>query len=254
LAVKGDFGYTLANLGLEDCPRVRTACFDTTFDLERQRQVLLASYLPEPGQEEFLPATAGLLSSLASALGRRMLVLCTSRDQARALARLLEERGATSGKILLQEEGSDRDELTRRFRAGSEGILLGLASFWEGVDLPGELLEVLVVLKLPFLVPQDPVVQARSRRIRASGGDPFRDLFLPDATLKLKQGFGRLIRSSRDRGVVIVLDARLGTRNYSRSVWEAVSPSYRECGSEEEVLGAARAALEGEVEDRGQAR
>ena len=139
-------------------------------------------------------------------------MLATSRHQAAALSRRLSRIPGLP--VHTQTDGGARGDLLERFKA-TGGVLVGLASFWEGVDLPGELLEVVCVLKLPFLVPSAPVVAARSQRLARVGEDPFETMFVPDVVLRLRQGIGRLIRTGSDRGAVILLDRRLVTAPYA---------------------------------------
>jgi ATP-dependent DNA helicase DinG len=123
-----------------------------------------------------------------------------------------------------------------RFKKERRGVLVGLASFWEGVDLPGDLLELLIVVKLPFLVPSDPVVQARAKRLRDAGENPFEKLFMPDVVLKLRQGIGRLIRTGSDRGVVLLLDRRLWHSHYGEFVSRAATKTFVNCASRSDLI------------------
>jgi ATP-dependent DNA helicase DinG len=125
--------------------------------------------------------------------------------------------------LYAQRDGIARGDLLERYRNDPHGILLGLASFWEGVDLPGDLVEIVVIVKMPFLVPDDPVVQARSHRLSSTGENPFEKLFIPDVVLRLRQGMGRLIRTSSDRGAVILLDRRLHESEYGAVVMDGVA-------------------------------
>ena len=125
--------------------------------------------------------------------------------------------------------------MLERFRGSRRGVLVGLASFWEGVDLPGEQLELLVVVKLPFMVPTDPIARARAGRVEAAGENAFERLYIPDVVLKLRQGMGRLIRTGSDRGVVILLDRRLTNSRYGDHVLRAVTDRYVRCERGEET-------------------
>jgi ATP-dependent DNA helicase DinG len=131
---------------------------------------------------------------------------------------------------LLVHGDESRDELLKRFRASGQAILLGTASFWEGVDVPGDALRGLVIAKLPFRVPTEPVTAAQCEAIVARGGDAFVEYMLPNASLRLKQGFGRLIRTSTDRGVVVIGDPRIVTKRYGRGLLEALPPARRVIG------------------------
>ena len=128
--------------------------------------------------------------------------------------------------ILVQGDGS-KTELLMRFRALGNAILLGSASFWEGVDVPGDALSVVVLDKLPFAPPDDPLLAARLARLEAEGGHPFMDWQLPQAAISLKQGAGRLIRTETDRGVLMIGDPRLTDKPYGRRIWQSLPPMKR---------------------------
>jgi len=162
-----------------------------------------------PGSPEFADEAAATISDIGHALEGRTLVLFTAHGSMRDVAsRLgpLEETGIT---VLTQGIDGSRRALLERFAKGRT-VLLGTQSFWEGIDLPGEMLECVVIARLPFAVPDDPLVQGRSERYE----DPFREFHLPQAALRLRQGFGRLIRTKTDRGAVVLLDRRVLLRDY----------------------------------------
>ncbi|NUQ13682.1 MAG: hypothetical protein HUU26_15355, partial [Gemmatimonadaceae bacterium] len=128
-----------------------------------------------------------------------------------------------------------RRALLRRFTDAGSAVLLGTASFWEGVDVPGDALRALLLARLPFRVPTEPLVAARCERVQHDGGDPFTEYMLPDAALRLKQGFGRLIRTSTDRGAIVLLDPRVLTKGYGETLIESLPPARRVEGSWEEI-------------------
>ncbi len=237
LAVDENFSFVLERLGLDRSDRVFTCRYDSPFDLEAQRTVLVASYLPDPGSGDFLAQACRTIHDGVRAAGKRTVVLCTAKSQIPALVSLLSTDENLKEKLFVQQEGSSRADLLDRFKRTPGGILLGLVSFWEGVDLPGDLLELLVILKLPFQVPTEPVVQARSRRLVDAGDDPFTKMFLPDVILKLRQGMGRLIRTGSDRGVVIILDSRLWHSSYGKYILDAAAVRYDICDDREVLVG-----------------
>jgi Rad3-related DNA helicase len=234
LAVGNDFSFFVERYGLGGAGRVATHRFDSPFDLQEGRLVLLPAFMPEPDRSGFAETAAGLIDRVADALGRRILVLCTARSQVESLTRLLNRRG--SRPLFAQTDGVSRSQLLEDFRRSRDGLLVGLASFWEGIDLPGDDLELLVILKLPFLVPTEPVTQARTRLINESGENAFEKLFIPDVVLKLRQGMGRLIRTGHDRGAVILLDSRLSGSRYGDTVLDAVTGTYNRCDNPEQVV------------------
>ena len=232
LAVDGDFSFTLDRLGLHDGV-AGTRRYDSPFDLDERRLVVQPDYLPEPSHPSFLPAAAELIEDAVAASGRRALVLCTARTQVAGLKRLLSRVGPD---LLLQSDGTSREDLLERFRRTRRGVLVGLASFWEGIDLPGDDLELLIILKLPFMVPTEPVAQARAQRAELAGENPFDKLYLPDVVLKLRQGMGRLIRTGRDRGVVLLLDRRLTHSRYGGFVLKSITDRNVRCDRPERMV------------------
>ena len=182
-------------------------------------------------------ALARVVVDVASAADGGMFVLFTSHRDVRAMAAELRGRGRAVPWPLLVHGDESRDTLLDRFRNAGKAILLGTASFWEGVDVPGDALRALLIAKLPFRVPTEPITAAHCEAIQASGGDAFRDYMLPHAALRLKQGFGRLIRTSADRGVVVIADPRVVTKNYGRGMIDGLPPARRIVGRWEKLLG-----------------
>lgn len=217
LAAGGDFEFLESRLGLsgDGSPVAVREILPSPFDFGSQCLFGIPDDLPDPREDENAHAVAvsQVVTDLASASDGGMFVLFTSYAALRRVA--AELRGALDQRwpLLVQGEGG-RDQLLRRFREAGNAILLGTDSFWEGVDVPGRALRVLVLTKLPFKVPGEPLTQARLERLAEEGKDGFMNYLLPHAALKLKQGFGRLIRSSRDVGVVVLLDRRVLTKRY----------------------------------------
>jgi ATP-dependent DNA helicase DinG len=187
------------------------------FPFDENCLVLVVSGLGDPNREGFAAPVAELVAGLAAEVGRRTMVLFTSYRLCHSVAETLARIGV-EGPVLVQGAGESREALSGKLRRHEGGVLLGVASFWEGVDFPGEELEVLVIPKIPFPVPAEPIVEARSQRLSSFGEDPFEKLFLPEAILRMRQGSGRLIRRMNDRGVIVILDSRLGTRAYAGTI------------------------------------
>jgi ATP-dependent DNA helicase DinG len=229
----------LDSLGL-DPESVETARLPSPFPLERQvRSAVLDG--PEPASPEFVVQLASLVESIATSTRRNLLVLLTSYAMLEQLAKRLRAPLAAAGVPLIrQSQGEAAAPLAREFREAEGAVLLGTASFWEGVDFPGAALEVLVIARLPFPVPTDPLVAARSELIESEGGDSFRDLMLPDAILRFRQGVGRLIRTAEDRGAVVIVDPRIARASYGRRFLETLpTPPIRDA-SPERVAAAVR--------------
>ncbi len=209
LAAAGDFSYARARLGLDDATELRVT---SPFDYATQAMLYVPRDLPLPAQDGFSAAAAARTLELLEITGGRAFLLFTShralRDAAQRLA------GAPYPRLVQGE--APRATLLERFRATAGAILLGTASFWEGVDVPGDALSLVIIDKLPFQSHLDPLVAARMQACAEAGGDPFATLQLPQAALALKQGFGRLIRRRDDRGIVAILDGRVVTKTYGR--------------------------------------
>ncbi len=224
LAIGDDFSHFKRELGLEDGA---ARAWASSFDFARQALLYVPRDMPEdPNDPAF---TAAVIESAYPALrasrGRAFLLFTTLRALRRAHELLAArfERDAVRYPLLVQGTGS-RSELLSRFRALGNAVLLGSQSFWEGVDVRGEALSMVVIDKLPFAPPDDPVLSARIEALRAQGGNPFTALQLPQAVLQLKQGAGRLIRDEADRGVLMLCDPRLFTRSYGRMIRRSLPP------------------------------
>ena len=227
------FDFLAARLGLTD-PDLRptTAVFDSPFRYESQSLLAIPSDVPAPNTDPdgHRRALTRIVLDVAEASDGGLFVLFTSHREVRQLASELRARGVERRWPLLVHGDESRDALLARFRESGQAILLGTASFWEGVDVPGDALRGLVIAKLPFRVPTEPVTAAQCEAIEARGGDPFVEYMLPHASLRLKQGFGRLIRTGTDRGVVVVADPRIVTKRYGRGLLEALPPAARAIG------------------------
>ena len=238
LRVGSDFRYMARRLGCADGSasspsgepgRFRFLTAVSPFDYFRQSLVLAPDCLPDPSADpaKYALSLAGLMRDLFTATRGRALVLFTSYEMMNAVAEsarpTLEECGI---RLLVQGEGLSRERITAELREErSRVVLFGAQSFWEGVDVAGEALSCVVLARLPFAQVGDPVVEARSEQIERSGGNPFRDYALPEAVIKFRQGFGRLIRTKTDRGVVVVTDPRIVTKSYGSTFRKSIPSS-----------------------------
>ena len=224
LRVGNDFKYMARRLGFSALPEspgeaVRYASVTATspFDYFRQSLVLAADCLPDPSANpsEYAFALAGMMKELLTETKGRALVLFTSYEMMNAVAASAQGPLAEAGlTLLVQGEGMSREKMTETLKNISSTVLFGAQSFWEGVDVAGEALSCVVLTRLPFAQVGEPIVEARSERIERSGGSSFRDYALPEAVIRFRQGFGRLIRTKSDRGVVVITDPRIVTKSY----------------------------------------
>ena len=217
LSVAGDFRHFQHRLGLEACA---TEQFDSPFDYATQSRLLLPD-LPDPNAEAFRPAFVNVCQRLIDASDGGAFVLCTSNAAVRAAADALDER--IDQQVLVQGS-APKQLLLEAFRADGDAVLVGTHSFWEGVDVPGRALRLVIIDRLPFAAPSDPVLAARSQALRAQGLDPFMQDQLPQAVMSLKQGAGRLIRGTGDRGLLAICDNRVRTRRYGRRFLDSLPP------------------------------
>lgn len=216
LTVAGEFRFWRSRTGLsDDLERsVFTERYPSPFAFRDQVLAGIPSDAPDPRSPAHPAWLAGYLVPALRASRGRALVLFTSYAMLERCYRRLQAALAQDGIAVLRQGEEDRHRLLRRFRADTGSVLLATDSFWEGIDVPGEALSLVAICRLPFEVPTHPVAVAQMARVAAAGGDPFTDLALPRAVMRVRQGFGRLIRSHADRGVVLLLDARLTRRAY----------------------------------------
>jgi len=220
LAAGGKLDYFRREVGLAPEFDVAEAVFPGPFDYARQAALFVPSELPEPSHPSFFEAAAALIRELTAVTGGRAFVLSTSTRGMNALAGHLRD---LPYQLLLQGE-RPKAKLLQAFR-DEPSVLFATQSFWEGVDVPGDALSLVVIDKLPFAPPGDPVVAARTGALEAAGRDAFSELSVPAAALSLKQGFGRLIRTRQDRGLVAVLDRRMVTKGYGRAFLATLPPA-----------------------------
>lgn len=221
------FEYIVSRLGLREMTQHHyyTAHFDSPFDFDKNCLVILPRYLPDPSQKDrsFETRLAEIVSLISQLTDRSIMVLFTSYQSLystwEALRPLL---GARISDVYLQRRKGGGGLLVDHFRQRPGSILMGAEALWEGIDLPGKSLEVLIIAKLPFDVPDDPLVSARIELMRKEGGDPFNTFQVPRAVLKMRQGAGRLIRSYQDRGIILIADSRILRKNYGVAFQNAI--------------------------------
>ena len=219
LAVAGGFGYVEKRLGIQ---QARTLIVPGHFQYEKQALLYVPQHLPDPRDPAFTKAASEEVIRLLKLSRGRAFVLFTSYQQ----MRLMHDRVslAIDYPTLLQGTGP-RGALLEEFRATPNCVLFATSSFWQGVDVPGEQLSCVIIDRLPFAVPSDPIVDARVQKVRGEGGNPFYDYQVPQAAIALKQGFGRLIRSRSDRGVLVLLDNRVTKQRYGQVFFDSL-PDY----------------------------
>lgn len=252
LATGERFDFLANRLGLDE-PGVlpHTAIFPSPFDYASRAILAVPTDVPAPNVDGagHFRAVMRVVLDLATASDGGMFVLFTSHKDVRAAASELRARGIDRRWPLLVHGEDARDALLRRFRDSGRAVLLGTASFWEGVDVSGHALRALVLAKLPFRVPTEPLTAAHCEAIDARGGDSFSEFMLPHAGLRLKQGFGRLIRTNTDRGVVVLCDARVVTKGYGRSLLASLPPARRVIGRWEAIRGQVESFYEPQGDD-----
>ena len=221
LTARGSFSFLKRRVGLDDA--TDELLVGSPFDYERAAQALIPENMPQPNANGYVAATADVLAQLGQRLQGRTMALFTSHSSLRAVAQRLRSQLEPHGiPVLAQGVDGSAPSIMAAFGEDPRSLLLGTASFWEGVDLPSGLLKALVITRLPFQVPSDPIVQRRS----ALYEDPFNEYSIPNAILRFRQGLGRLIRNKHDKGTIVVLDSRISTHGYGQSFLDSMPPCH----------------------------
>lgn len=250
LSVRGRWDFLGDRLGWTrvDEQRFVGSTFESPFDYPNQARILLPDDLPDPGESRFVDAFAALCMDAIRGVSGRTFVLFTSHWMLREVSTQLRGRLAAWGYPVLVQGEAPATELLRRFRVAGNAVLFGNQSFWEGVDVPGDALSCVIIARLPFRVPSHPLEKARTEELRDRGENPFRSFTIPQAVLALKQGVGRLIRHTKDRGVVIIADRRITTKQYGREFLESLPDAPQSVGPWSELLRELRDFFDSESE------
>lgn len=238
LTVGKSFDYFLSRVGLNlvEQDRLETLLLESPFNFDEQVLLAVPTFVPDPRSSEYRAVIKTFLEVLSKEHPRGTLVLFTSYSLLNEMYDALKLK-YESEKIALLAQGinGSRHSIIRQFRENPRSVLFGTDSFWEGIDVPGEALQLLLMTKLPFDVPTEPVIQAKAELIQKAGGNPFMDFTVPEAVIKFRQGFGRLIRSKSDYGAVIILDPRLVTKMYGRVFLESIPARSKLFHNEEDL-------------------
>ncbi|WP_066061045.1 ATP-dependent DNA helicase DinG [Neobacillus soli] len=241
LTVNQSFDYIIKELGLEPVSTIKLS-IPSPFDYRQQVQLLIPEDLPEINTvsiDEYVVAITEHIISIAEATNGRMLILFTAHEMLKKTYELIKESGFLNDFALIAQgiTSGSRTRLTRNFQRYEKAILFGTSSFWEGVDIPGEDLSCLVIVRLPFSPPDEPLTEAKCKLIESLGGNAFSEYSLPEAILRFKQGFGRLIRTENDRGIMVVFDKRIITAKYGKAFLKSIPSVPVKKGNIDELIG-----------------
>jgi len=238
LALRGRFRYFMdqSGLSLVEEGGVVTRIVDSPFDYDTQSRLLVTSFLPEPKDKYFQNQALSCLKSVLNTADVGTMVLFTAyRDLDAAYDELSDDFFHAQRPLFAQGKGGSRTSILEEFKKAKNAALLGTSSFWEGVDVQGESLSLLILYKIPFQVPSEPLVEAYLDKLQRENKDSFMHYMLPNALLRLRQGFGRLIRSKSDRGIVLIMDSRVSRKKYGQYFMEILPGKHVQLKNELEM-------------------
>ncbi len=252
LTVDRSFDYLFRRLGVDltDRERVDSLMLDSPFDFEEQALLCIADDLPDPNERAFLDASEEAIRAVLRITRGHAFILFTSFYALDRAYRAMKDELADLGITALKQGHANRTQLLDQFRSDASSVLFGTDSFWEGVDVAGDSLQCVILPKLPFRVPTEPILQARAEAISQAGGNPFMDYAVPQAVIKFRQGFGRLIRRRTDRGAIVVLDRRIVTKYYGRVFLQSLPNVHLVRGPQQGVLLALNNFFDGNRQER----
>lgn len=245
LTTEGNFKFLRERMGLksetlEGRPLIEAA-YNSPFDFKKQALLIIPKDTPSPTDTSFLPKAQQMMWEAIQASHGNAFILFTSYGMLKECYQALEQKLKAERYFPLKQGDEGRQQLLRKFVENDRSVLFGTDSFWEGVDVAGEALRLVIIAKLPFKVPSDPILQARSEEILKRGGDPFYEMQLPEAAIKFKQGFGRLIRNKKDRGCILCLDSRLINKAYGQYFLKTLPPCGQAVIPSSEIMSTMRA-------------
>ncbi|WP_059351078.1 helicase C-terminal domain-containing protein [Bacillus coahuilensis] len=225
LTIKGSFDFFLKNLGIGN--NIKTEVFQSPYNYKENSRLIIAKDMPDVGKVKlstYVESLVNHLIPLAETTKGRMLILFTSYEMLRLSYDLMKESGTLDDYVLMAQgiTGGSKERLTKNFQKFEKAILFGTNTFWEGIDIPGEDLSCLVMVRLPFSPPDDPYIRAKSMELKKEGKNSFMELSLPEAVIRFKQGIGRLIRSQHDRGLIIIFDRRIIEARYGQEFLQSI--------------------------------
>jgi len=236
MAVNQNFGFLKSALGLEDEQRVDELILPSPFNYEKQLLLTIPNDIPEPGNVGFADAISDLITKALKASNGNALILFTSYTLLETVYKNIYGELESEGILTLKQGAFPRGRLLDKFRIEDNSVLFATDSFWEGVDVPGDALKLVIIARLPFRVPTEPIIEARVEYIESQGLNSFMDYSVPVAVLKFKQGFGRLIRTKTDKGAVLVLDKRVISKFYGKFFLKSLPDCTRIIDSSDNVI------------------